>query len=95
MIELQKFDVLAVRAAINALVIVWCRTPKGRRRLNEAIELLQAQAMAAQITPISGIPATLDRTLLDEGVLYLETLRLRVEEARLMRPSATARSRRL
>lgn len=80
---LQRFDVLAVRAAINALVIVWTRSPKGRKRLAEAVALLQAQALAAQVCPIDKRQRTLDAAILDEGVMYLETLLDMIDEGRV------------
>ncbi len=83
MIELQKYEVLAVRAAINALVIVWAKGPKGRKKLNEAIELLQSQALISQVAPLDRCPRAPNRALLDEGVLYLETIRQMVDEARV------------
>lgn len=83
MVALQSYDVLAVRAAINALVIVWAKTPKGRRKLNEAIALLQAQAMAAQVMPIDRRRKALDTALLDDGVEYLLTLRDLLDEGRV------------
>lgn len=83
MLALQKYEVLAVRAAINALVIVWARSPKGRKKLNEAIALLQAQSMAAQVRPIDRMSRTLDKALLDEGVLYLEEVRKMVDGGRV------------
>lgn len=83
MIELQKFEVLAVRAAINALVIVYAKQPKGRKRLNEAIALLREQSIAAHVLPISRAQRTLDRALLDESVLYLETIKDMLDEGRV------------
>lgn len=83
MIELQKFEVLAVRAANNALVIVYARQPKGRKRLNEAVGLLRRQSLAAQVSPIRRAQRTLDRALLDEGVLYLEAIKDLLDEGRV------------
>lgn len=83
MLALQHFDVLAVRAAINALVIAWARTPKGRRRLREAIDILQAQAMYSQVSPIDRRLKTLDPALLTEGVEYLLTLKDMIDEGKV------------
>lgn len=82
MIELQRYDVLAVRAAINALVIAWARTPKGRRKLLEAIRILQAEALRSQVVPLCK-KQRVSRELLDEGVLYLEELRAMIDEGRV------------
>lgn len=79
MIQLQRYDVLAVRAAINALVIAWARTPKGRRKVLEAIAILQAEAMRSQVVPMCK-KERVSRELLDEGVLYLEDLRAMIDE---------------
>ncbi len=84
MLQLQCFDPLAVRAGLHALIIAYARTPKGRKKLLEAIALLQEQAMASQITPISrqhkATPR--QRETLHEGAMYLEAIRDLLDERR-------------
>lgn len=76
MLELQKFETNAVSAAVHALVIVYARSKKGRRRLDDAITLLRQAAVASQVTPIRrGVVTPAQREALDEGALYLETVR--------------------
>jgi hypothetical protein len=77
MLSLQCFDTLAVRAGIHAFIITYARTPKGRKKLLEAIALLQEHALASQITPISGQHKTTprQRETLVEGQMYLEAIR--------------------
>lgn len=85
MLQLQCFDPLAVRAGLHALIIVYARSRKGREKLMEAIELLQEQAMASQVTPISRqYKATpRERETLQEGALYLETIKDMLDEGRV------------
>lgn len=85
MLSLQCFDPLAVRAGLHALIIAYARTPKGRKKLAEAIELLQQHAMATQVTPISrqhkATPR--ERETLNEGALYLEAIRDLLDKGRV------------
>lgn len=85
MLSLQCFDPLAVRAGLHALIIAYARTPKGRKKLIEAIALLQQHAVASQITPIFGLPKTTprQRETLVEGQMYLEAIRDLLDEGRV------------
>lgn len=85
MIRLQCFDPLAVRAGIHALILVYARSSKGRKKLLEAIALLQEQAMASQVTPISGQHKATprQRETLHEGSLYLEAIRGLLDDGRV------------
>lgn len=85
MLSLQCFDPLAVRAGLHALIIAYARSPKGRKKLLEAIALLQQHAVASQITPISGLPRATprQRETLTEGSLYLEAIRDLLDEGRV------------
>jgi hypothetical protein len=85
MLSLQCFDPLAVRAGIHALIITYARSPRGRRKLLEAIELLQRQSMALQVTPISAQHKATprEREMLHEGALYLEAIRELIDEGRV------------
>lgn len=85
MLSLQSFDPLAVRAGIHALIITYARTQKGRKKLLEAIALLQQHSMASQVTPISGQHKATprQRETLHEGSLYLEAIRDLLDERRV------------
>lgn len=83
MLALQSYDAHAVRAAVGALIIVGCRTRKGRKRLDDAIALLQSQSIAANVTPIDRRAPRPDRMAIDEAGMYLETIRTMLDEGRV------------
>lgn len=84
MLSLQCFDPLAVRAGLHALIVAYARSPKGRKKLEEAIAILRRAALASQITSIGHPRATpRQRETLDEGALYLEAIKDLLDERRV------------
>jgi hypothetical protein len=77
MLKITSFDTLAVRAAFVALIVTYSRTAKGRRKMDEAIALLQSHVIRRAVVPLTkkGPAIGREREILEDGVLFLELIR--------------------